>query len=91
MLSVVRMLNVSDFVGQHCQVQTSVWPDGESVEEEGELMWYTWWDHVILSNDDRVIWDCVTYNSNRTTSGGSSDEEANSEVKKDVATPLNKK
>ena len=45
---------------------------------------------MILSDDGRVIWDYVTCNSNRTTSGDSSDEEANSEVK-DVTTPLNKK
>ena len=89
-LSAVHMLNVTDFVGQHCQVQTLAWPDGELVEEGGELMWCCW-HHVILSDGDRVLWDYVTCNSNRTTSGGSSDEEVTSEVKKDATTPLNKK
>lgn len=56
------------------------------------------WAHVIwpcASHDPgwwhRVMWDYVTFSSNRTASGASSDEEANSEVKTTEATTTNKK
>ena len=90
MLSVAHMLNVIGSAEPHYQVVMLDWLGGGLAGVAGEQ------NGLPRSNtsqlyDDRITWDCVAAYGNKTVSGASSDEEANSEMNTAAVQTNNKK
>lgn len=90
MLSVVYMLNVIGSAEPHYQVVMLDWLGGGLAGVAGEQYGLPRNSSSPLY-DDRITWDCVATYYNKTVSGASSDEEANSEMNTAAVQANNKK